>query len=246
MDRIPAGIQVIAASPRDRSAVGRLAQLYQYDFSEVTGYDIADDHEPFRRGMGAMLRGEADVAVVGEAADGLAAVARAEALQPDLVLMDLHMPGMGGLEATRRILHASPHVRILALTMSDDDEPVFAALRAGARGYVLKGALKAELLRAIRAVHGGEAIFGPAVAQRVLRYLGAARSQVLASAFPELTERERKILTLLAQNRANQEIADRLGLSVKTVRNHVSNICTKLQVADRTQAIVRARDAGLR
>ena len=206
---------------------------------------IADDYEPFRRGLRAMLQSETDITVVGEAADGQGALAEAEALQPDVVLMDLKMPGMNGLEATRRILHTSPHIRVLMLTMADDDESVFAALQVGARGYVLKGALKADVLRAIRGVHSGDAIFGAAVAQRLMHYFATVRPPVLGDAFPELTERERQILGLLAQNRSNQEIADRLVLSVKTVRNHISNICTKLQVADRTQAMLRARDAGL-
>ncbi len=206
---------------------------------------IADDYEPFRRGLRAMLESETDITVVGEAADGQGALAEAEALQPDVVLMDLKMPGMNGLEATRRILHTSPHIRVLMLTMADDDESVFAALQVGARGYVLKGALKANVLRAIRGVQSGDAIFGAAVAQRLMHYFATVRPPVLGDAFPELTERERQILGLLAQNRSNQEIADRLVLSVKTVRNHISNICTKLQVVDRTQAMLRARDAGL-
>ena len=206
---------------------------------------IADDYEPFRRGLRAMLQSETDITVVGEAADGQVALAQAEALQPDVVLMDLKMPGMNGLEATRRILHTSPHIRVLMLTMADDDESVFAALQVGARGYVLKGALKADVLRAIRGVHSGDAIFGAAVAQRLIHYFATVRPPVLGDAFPELTERERQILGLLAQNRSNQAIADRLVLSVKTVRNHISNICTKLQVVDRTQAMLRARDVGL-
>jgi DNA-binding NarL/FixJ family response regulator len=212
---------------------------------EPTRLLIADDYEPFRRGLRAMLRGETDIAVVGEAADGEAALARAEVLQPDVVLMDLKMPGMDGLEATRRILHTSPHIRVLVLTMADDDESVFAALQAGARGYLLKGALKTDVLRAIRGVAAGDAIVGAGVAQRLLHHFATVRPPLGVDAFPELTEREREVLAFLAHNHSNPEIADRLGLSEKTVRNHVSNICTKLQVADRTQAILRARDAGL-
>lgn len=206
---------------------------------------VADDHEPFRRGLRAMLRGEGDPAVAGEAADGPSAIARCESLQPDVALMDLRMPGLDGLEATRRILHTSPHIRVLVLTMADDAESVFAALQAGARGYLVKGALKADVLRAIRAVASGDAIFGPAVARRLLHHFAPARPPLGADAFSELTEREREVLGFLAHGRGNQEIADRLLLSSKTVRNHVANICTKLQVADRAQAILRARDAGL-
>jgi DNA-binding NarL/FixJ family response regulator len=205
---------------------------------------IADDHAPFRRGLRVLLRGEADVEVVGEAADGREAVTQAERLQPDVVLMDLQMPVLDGLEATRRILTTAPHIRILALTMADDTATVQAALRAGARGYVLKGALKGEVLRAVRGVYGGDAVIGAAVAQQVLRALAQASPQA-ATAFPELTERELQILGLLARNRSNQEIADTLILSIKTVRNHVSNLCTKLNAADRTQAILFAREAGL-
>ncbi len=206
---------------------------------------IVDDHEPFRHGLRAMLRGETDIVVVGEAADGDTALARAELLQPDVVLMDLTMPGRNGLEATRSILHTSPHVRVLVLTMADDDESVFAALQAGARGYLLKGALKGDVLRAIRGIAAGDAIFAAAVAQRLMHYFATVRPPIGVDAFPELTGREREVLALLAHNRSNQDVADRLGLNVKTVRNHVSNICTKLEVADRTQAMIRARDAGL-
>lgn len=209
------------------------------------GVLIVDDNAPFRGGLRAMLRSEPDMAVVGEAASGDEAVTRAEALQPDVVLMDLQMPGMNGLEATRRILRASPHIRILVLTMADEAESVFAALQAGARGYLVKGALKADVLRAIRGVHSGDAIFGPAVAQKLIHYFSQTRPQLQVEAFPELTEREREILALMTDGRTNQEIADILVLNVKTIRNHVSNICTKLQVADRAQAILRARDAGL-
>ncbi len=206
---------------------------------------IIDDNEPFRRGLRALLRGEADIVVVGEAADGRTAVTQADILQPDVVVMDLKMPLMDGLDATRRILHTSPHVRVLVLTMAADDESVFAALQAGARGYLLKGALKGDVLRAIRGVAAGDAIVGAAVAQRLLQHFATLRPPLGVDAFPELTEREHQVLGLLAHNRSNPEIAERLGLSEKTVRNHVSNICTKLQVADRTQAIFRARDAGL-
>ena len=186
---------------------------------------IADDYEPFRRGVRAMFQSEADITVVGEAADGQGALAEAEALQPDVVLMDLKMPGMDGLEATRRILHTSPHIRVLMLTMADDDESVFAALQVGARGYVLKGALKADVLRAIRGVHSGDAIFGAAVAQRLMHYFATVRPPVTGDAFPDLTERERQILELLAQNLSYLAFADRRVLSVMIVRYHISYIC---------------------
>jgi DNA-binding NarL/FixJ family response regulator len=182
---------------------------------------------------------------VGEAASGDEAVAQAATLAPDVILMDLQMPGLNGVEATRRILAAAPQRAVLMLTMFDDDDSVFAAMRAGARGYVLKGGRQAEILRAIQAVAQGDAIFGPGVARQVIGYfarLGAAPS---AAPFPELTEREREILGLVADGCTNMEIAERLVLSRKTVANHVSSIFSKLQVADRAQAIVRARDAGL-
>ena len=205
---------------------------------------VADDHPVFRDGLRALLAAAPDLEVVGEAATGEEAVASTLERQPDVVVMDLHMPALNGIEATRQIVATSPHVKVLILTMFDDDASVFQAMRAGARGYLLKGAGEQEIERAIRGVADGEAIFGPAVAQRVLDYLsGTARRQ--QAAFPELSEREREVLTLLAEGRSNPDIAGRLYLSPKTVRNHVSNIFTKLQVADRAQAIVRAREAGL-
>jgi DNA-binding NarL/FixJ family response regulator len=206
---------------------------------------VADDHGRFRDGVRAMLRREDEIELVGEATTGDEAIAAAEALQPDIVLMDLRMPGTNGIEATRRILETSPHMRVLVLTMYEDDDSVFAALRAGARGYLLKGADKAEILRAIGAVSSGEAIFGPAIAQRLMRYFALPRPAMAPIAFPELTEREREILARIAQGWSNQEIATSLVVSLKTVRNHVSNIFSKLQVADRTQAILQARKAGL-
>jgi DNA-binding NarL/FixJ family response regulator len=206
---------------------------------------IADDHPHFRDGLRALLLSAPDVEVVGEARDGEEAIRLAARLQPDVILMDLNMPGTGGIEATRRILHTSPHISVLVVSMYEDDDSVFAALKAGARGYLLKGALKAEILRAIRAVTSGEAIFGPAIARRLMQYFSTPRQDVPREAFPELTDREREILELIARHETNPEIARRLHLSQKTVRNHVSNIFTKLQVADRAQAIVRARKAGL-
>ncbi len=212
---------------------------------EPTRILIADDHPHFRDGLRALLLSAPDIEVVGEAADGDEAVRLAAKLQPDVILMDLNMPGTGGIESTQSIVQTSPHISVLVISMYEDDDSVFAALKAGARGYLLKGALKAEILRAIRAVTSGEAIFGPAVARRLMQYFSSQRSDAPRDAFPELTEREREILTLIARHQTNPEIAERLYLSPKTVRNHVSNIFTKLQVADRAQAVIRAREAGL-
>ena len=213
---------------------------------EPTRILIADDHAHFREGLSALLLSASDLEVVGQAADGEEAISLAAELQPDVVLMDLDMPGTGGIEATRRILNTSPHISILVISMHEDDDLVFAALQAGARGYLLKGASKAEILRAIRAVVSGEAIFGPIIAKRLMSYFASPHPRnALPEAFPELTEREREILSLVAEHQTNPEIAKRLHLSQKTVRNHVSNIFTKLQVSDRAQAIMRAREAGL-
>jgi DNA-binding NarL/FixJ family response regulator len=206
---------------------------------------IADDHPHFRDGLRALLLSALDLEVVGEAGDGEEAISLAAELQPDVILMDLNMPDVGGIEATRRILRTSPHIAILVISMFEDDDSIFAALQAGARGYLLKGALKAEILRSIRAISSGEAIFGPTIAKRLMQYFASPRPPAPKDAFPELTEREREILTLIAQHETNPEIARRLHLSSKTIRNHVSNIFTKLQVADRAQAIIRAREAGL-
>jgi DNA-binding NarL/FixJ family response regulator len=211
--------------------------------SEPIGVLVADDHPMFRDGVRGLIGAAPGVEVVAEAATGEEAVERALAQQPDVVLMDIHMPGMNGIEATRRITSASPHVGVLVLTMFEDDDSVFAAMRAGARGYLLKGAAQDEILRAIRAVASGEAIFGASVAQRLIAFFSS--SDRPPQVFPELTKREREILELVARGQANQTIARALFLSEKTVRNHVSNIFTKLHVADRAQAIVRAREAGL-
>jgi DNA-binding NarL/FixJ family response regulator len=205
---------------------------------------VVDDHPLFRFGLCAALGQRADIEVVGEAAGGRAAIAAARAITPDVVVMDLHLPDLGGLEATRAITGATPQVGVLVLTMFDDSESVFNAMRAGARGYLLKGAEPDELVRAVQAVARGEAIFGQSIAAQVLRYFNGLPATSAAS-FPELTSRERQVLELIAAGRSNGEIAEVLSLSGKTVRNHVSIIFGKLRVADRAQAIVRAREAGL-
>ena len=206
---------------------------------------IVDDHTLFRDGLRAVLNSVPDTEVVGEAATGDEAIAQAVALQPDVVLMDIQMPGVNGIQATRRIVHASPHIGVIIVTMFKDDDSIFAAMRAGARGYVLKGADQDEMLRAIRAVARGEALFGPGIAARLMSFFDAPPPVTPAEIFPELTDREREVLELIAQGHNNTEIAAHLVLSPKTVRNHVSNIFSKLQVADRAQAIIRAREAGL-
>lgn len=210
---------------------------------------IADDHPLFRDGLRVLLEATVDTALVGEAASGDEVVELAVTLQPDVVLMDVQMPGLNGIDATRRIVATSPSIAVLVVTMYEDDASVFAAMQAGARGYLLKGAGREQMLGAIRAVARGEAIFGPAIAQRLMQYFAAVSPQrqtrMVADAFPELTEREREILARIAAGRSNQEIADELFLTVKTVRNYVSNIFSKLQVADRVQAALRAREAGL-
>ena len=206
---------------------------------------LADDHPFFRDGVRVLLDSVADTEVVGEAGSGQEAIELAAALQPDVVLMDINMPGTNGIEATRRILDTSPHVAVLIVTMYEDDDSVFSAIRAGARGYLLKGANQVELLRAIRAVHGGEVIFAAGIARRVMAYFAAPKPAVPWQPFPDLTDREREILGLVAQGYDNAELVRRLVLSPKTVRNHISNIFSKLQVADRAEAIARAHEAGL-
>jgi DNA-binding NarL/FixJ family response regulator len=206
---------------------------------------IADDHPVFRFGLRALLATEPTTEVVGEATTGDEVIRLAAELSPQIILMDLNMPGTNGIDATRRILATMPHINILVLTMFDDDDSVFAAMRSGARGYLLKGAEGEETIRALHAVSSGEAIFSPAIAQRLMQYFGAPRPPAPAPTFPELTEREREILILIAQGYTNPAIAEKLVLSPKTVRNHVSTIFSKLQVAGRAEAIIRARDAGL-
>jgi DNA-binding NarL/FixJ family response regulator len=206
---------------------------------------IADDHPLVRSGMRALLAAAEDVEVVGEAANGDEAVTKAASLQPEVIVMDLAMPGINGIEATRRIVQTHPQMRVLVVTLFEDDDSVFAALRAGARGYILKDATEVEVLRAIRAVSSGDAIFSATIAQRLIDFFAAPRPPQAALPFPELTEREREILALIAQGQSNAEIAQSLVISLKTVRNYISNIFSKLQVADRSHAIIRAREAGM-
>lgn len=213
--------------------------------SDLIRVMLVDDHDDFRRGLAAMLAASGTCEVVGEAVDGRTAVRHAVDLQPDVILMDLHMPELNGIEATAQIARSSPHIGIVVLTMMEDDESVFAAVRSGARGYLLKGSRRQEIVRAIEAVGGGEVIFGPGIADRVMSYFASMRTRPTAEAFPELTERERAVLGRIAEGKENAEIARELDLSVKTVRNHASNIFAKLQVAHRAQAIVLAREAGL-
>jgi DNA-binding NarL/FixJ family response regulator len=206
---------------------------------------IADDHPLVRSGLRALLMAVEDLEVVGEAATGEEAVTLAASLQPDVMVMDIRMPGINGIEATRRIVQANPQIRILVVTLFEDDDSVFAALRAGARGYILKDANEVEVLRAIRAVSSGDAIFSATIAQRLTDFFASPRPAQATLPFPDLTDREREILTLIAQGRRNAEIAQSLVITTKTVRNYISSIFSKLQVADRAQAIIRAREAGL-
>jgi len=206
---------------------------------------IVEDHPLFREGLAAILAGAADVELVGMAANGREGINLATELQPDIVLMDLNLPEVNGIDAAREIMRTSPHIGVVIVTMFDDNDSLFDAVRAGARGYLLKGAASEEILRSVRAAARGEAIFGAPVATRIIRYFGSGPPIAVASQFAELTTREREVLELIAAGRSNPEITRQLFLSPKTVRNHISNIFAKLQVADRAQAIVRARQAGL-
>jgi DNA-binding NarL/FixJ family response regulator len=207
---------------------------------------VADDHPVFRDGLRALIEAMPDAELVGEASTGDEAVELAVRLRPEVVLMDLQLPGRNGIEATRAIGDQAPEVAVLVLTMFEDEDSVFAAMRAGARGYLLKGADHGELTRAIAAVAAGQAIFGPGIARRIIAFFAASPAHARgAQPFPELTEREREVLELIAQGRANAAIAQRLGIAEKTVRNHVSIVFNKLQVVDRASAIVRAREAGM-
>lgn len=210
---------------------------------------VADDHALFREGLRALFLATAGFEIVGETATGHATVDLAEKVQPDIVLMDINMPGMNGIEATRRILERNPTIGIIMVTMLEDDTSLFSAMRAGARGYVLKGAHAQELLQTIRAVAHGQALFGAPIATRIMSFFQNIEnnpdSSLPAGAFPELTPREREVLELIAQGANNRQIAEKLVLSDKTVRNHITSIFSKLQVADRAQAIIKARGASL-
>ena len=205
---------------------------------------IADDHPVFRFGMRALIEAQADMETIGEAESGAEAVQMATSLQPDVVLMDINMADVNGIKATRQITKTMPDIAVLIITMFDD-ETVFTAMQAGARGYLLKGAKGDETLRAIRAVANGEVIFSPGVAEQMMAYFARSMKATEDAPFPELTPRENEILDLIAQGLTNSAIADRLVLSPKTIRNHVSNIFSKLQVATRSEAIIKAREAGL-
>ena len=207
---------------------------------------VVDDHQLFREGLAALLAGAAQTEVVGQAGTGAQAIDQTEAMTPDIVLMDIQMPDMNGIEATRHILDARPDTGVIMLTMLEDDDSLFAAMVAGARGYILKGADRAEVLRTITAVAEGQALFGPVIARRLnLLFQRGSRARTTVTPFPDLTEREQEVLSLIARGLNNGEIAGQLHISMKTVSNHVSNIFNKLQVADRAQAIVKARDANI-
>lgn len=208
---------------------------------------IVDDHKLFREGIKALLAVTDDIEIVGEAEDGATAMKRIRELEPDVILMDINMPGLNGIRVTEQILAQHPQTRIIMLTMLEDDASIFHAMRAGVRGYLLKGAEPEEVLSVIRAVAEGQALFGPAIATRLMNYFKELNTKpaVSGTPFPELTERELEILRLISQGLNNQQITQKLVLSPKTVRNHITSIFSKLQVADRAQAIVRAREAGL-
>lgn len=210
---------------------------------------VVDDHTLFREGLSALLSTIEDIEIIGEATTGEEAESLANSLQPDVILMDINMPGMKGVEATRQILKTSPAIGIIMVTMLEDDASIFSAMRAGARGYVLKGAQHQELLQTIRAVAEGQALFGPPIATRIMGFFndqGAKIKSVLPEeVFPDLTPRELEVLELIAEGANNTQIAEKLVISDKTVRNHITNVFSKLQVADRAAAIIRARDVGL-
>lgn len=206
---------------------------------------VVDDHPLYRDGLVTAIAAMPDVEVVGDAADGAEAVRIARELEPDVVVMDLHMPELNGIEATRQMVTDRPATAVLVLTMLDGDDSVFAAMRAGARGYLLKGADRAEIRRALEAMANGEVVFSSGIASRVLSFFASGPAKPVLTPFPLLTDREREILDLVARGLTNAAIAQRLVLSSKTVRNHVSNVLTKLQAASRAEAVAQARDAGL-
>ena len=206
---------------------------------------LADDHAVLRDGLRALFGSIPGFEVVGEASTGEEAVAKGAELRPDVILMDIQMPGIGGIEATRRVVEACEDVGVVVVTMFEDDESVFAAMRAGARGYVLKSADASEVLRVVRGVSEGDVHFGPSMAGRLKGYFSGEKPAVLGQPFPELTAREREILDLIASGLSNTQISRKLFLSPSTVRNHITNVFAKLRVASRAQAIIRARDAGL-
>ncbi len=206
---------------------------------------VVDDHPVFRDGLIAVLAATPGYEVVGETSDGAQGVEQADALEPDVVIMDLHMPRLNGVEATRTIVGRHPGMGVLVLTMLENDESVFAALRAGARGYLVKGAGRDEIRGAVDAVAAGGIVVGPAMASQVLGFFAGQAGRPAATPFPELTDREREVLDLVAQGLTNAAIAGRLYVSGKTVRNHVSNVMARIQAADRAEAIVRPREAGL-
>ena len=206
---------------------------------------VADDHAVYRWGLRTLLDSEPDMEVVGEAATGKEVIERAAEIRPDAILMDIQMPGLNGIAATSRIIEANQQIGVVILTMYEDDDSVFSAMRAGARGYVLKGAAPPQILKVLRAVASGEAHFGPEIARRLMNFFAAPKAASPADVFPELSSRETEILDLIARGHSNAKIAARLFVSPKTVANHLSHIFTKLQVADRAHAIIRARDAGL-
>ncbi|MET3697561.1 LuxR family two component transcriptional regulator [Bacillus oleivorans] len=205
---------------------------------------VVDDHPLFREGIATLLQSTEDAELIGEAANGEEAIDLALMLRPDVILMDLNLPKKNGIEATRLITNQFPAIGVLILTMFDDDDSVFAALKAGARGYLLKGANRTETIRAIQAVANGESIFSPAIAGRLLQFFKGFQPAT-PLIFPQLTERERDILELIVEGKDNAEISRILGITLKTVRNHISNIYSKLHVADRTEAITQAKNEGM-
>jgi len=215
------------------------------DVDEAVPVLVVDDHPVFREGFAALLANIDAVEVLGTASSGVEALAQVAALRPRVVVMDVQMPEMDGLEATRRLAAEHPEVGVVVLTMSEEDSTVFEAVRAGARGYLLKGAEPDEVVRAITTVAAGGVVFGAALAARVAAFFARPQEQAAGLPFPMLTAREHEVLDLVAAGMSNAQIAARLFLSQKTVRNHVHAVLSKLQAADRAEAIVRGRDAGL-